>query len=139
MHSRVTKWALAVAGAGVLAASFALPAAAVEHHGKHHWRHHASYHHRYDRPWNVTARHRAPVVVAAPDPYTGPNAIVTAPNAVAATVVSMPFRVLGQVFPATGDTPLVLVGAPLHFAGQVAEFPFYAIGSAFGAPPHIVY
>jgi len=82
------------------------------------------------------------VVAAAPDPFHGPAAVVTAPNAAAATVVSLPFRAAGYVFPAYGNpgaNPLVLVGAPIHAAGMIAEFPFYVIGSAFGAPPNVMY
>ncbi len=139
MHVRVTKLAAIAGSAALLAMASTLPAAAANHGKVHRWRARHHYHHRYDRPLTVTARrHRAPVV-AAPDPYHGPAAIITGPNAVAATIVALPFRVAGSVFPAYGDSPLVLIGAPIHVAAQVAEFPFYAVGTVFGAPPNVVY
>lgn len=130
MHSKVVKLAPVVIGV-LVGAAFALPAAADVYHHRHHHFHHVAY--GNDRPWTV---HGHPVVAAEPDPYhNGPASIVTAPNAVAATVVGLPFRVAGTVFPYQGNSPLVVIGVPIHVAGQVAEFPFYAVGSAFGAPP----
>lgn len=129
MHSKV--WKLAHIAVGPLAvAMFALPAAADVYHHRHHHFHHVVYDN--DRPLTVHGHS----MVAEPDPYhNGSASIVTAPNAVAATVVGLPFRVAGSLFPYQGDTPLVVVGVPIHAAGTVAEFPFYVVGSAFGAPP----
>lgn len=134
MQPTISKLARIAAGAGVLAVafSFSLPAAAETHHAMH--RHH---HLAYGRPLTVTKRHHE--MVMAPDPFHGPAAIVTAPNAVAATIVSLPFRAAALIFPAYGNpatNPLVLIGAPVHAAGYVAEFPFFVVGSAFGAPPN---
>ena len=141
MYTRILKAAQIVAGAAVVVATvFTLPAAAAVHHGKAHHKHH---HHRaYDRPLTVSGRRYHQVIVAAPDPYHGPAAIITGPNAVAATVISLPFRAAAVVFPPYGDpgvNPLVLIGAPIHIAGEIAEFPSYAVGTVFGAPPHIFY
>ena len=141
MHVRILKAAQIAAGATlVLATAFTLPAAATVHHGKAQW--HRRHHHAYDRPLTVRGRRHHEFIVAAPDPYHGPAAIVTGPNAVAATIVSLPFRAAAVVFPPYGNpgaNPLVLIGAPIHVAGMIAELPFYAVGSAFGAPPQIVY
>ena len=140
MQSSLLKFALIAASAAVVAAAFALPASAEDgkvHMRKH--RHHHYMHYTNDRPLTVTGRrHRVPVAVQ-PDPYSGPNSLVTGPNAVAATIVGVPFLVVGSLFPAQGDSPLVLIGGPAHLAGQVAEFPFYAIGTIFGAPPNAAY
>lgn len=141
MQSGISKFAQIATGTAVLAMAFSLPAAANEHYG--HWRrHHHHYSQSYDRPLTVSKHRLREPVIATPDPFHGPAAIVTGPNAIAATIVSLPFRVAGAVFPAYGNpgvNPLVLVGAPIHAAGQVAEFPFYVVGSAFGAPPYVVY
>ena len=89
------------------------------------------------RPLTVQ-RHYAPapvVVTPAYDPYYGPKALITAPVAVAATLVALPFRMVNAVFPAHGDVgqnPLVMVGAPVHAAGQIAQLPFRAIQAPFG-------
>lgn len=130
MQTKTTKLALIAMIPAVLATALTLPAEARAYHHHHH---HYGYH-------SLTVRRAAPEpVVAAPDPFHGPGVIVTAPVAIAATIVSLPFRAVGSVFPATGNTPLVIIGAPVHFAGQVAQFPFYVVGSAFGAPPQITY
>ena len=141
MHAKILKAAqIAVGAALVLTTAMAMPAAAKTHHHSKHWRRH---HHRLnDRPLTVSGRRHHEFIVAAPNPYNGPAAIVTAPNAFAAEVVSLPFRAAAVVFPPVGNpavNPLVLIGAPIHFAGEVAEFPFYVVGSAFGAPPRIFY
>lgn len=129
MHSKLVKFAPLVAGA-LVGAAFALPAAAEVHHYRHRHFHHVAYDN--DRPLTVHGHS----MVAAPDPYhNGSASIVTAPNAVAATVVGLPFRVAGSLFPYQGNTPLVVIGAPIHVAGQIAESPFYVVGSTFGAPP----
>jgi hypothetical protein len=138
MQSRMFKLAQIAAGTAVLATAFTLPAAAEYHH--RHW--HRYNHEALDRPLVVTKHHHREAIVAAPNPYYGPAAIITGPNAIAATIVSLPFRAAGAVFPPYGDAvanPLVIVGAPVHAAGYIAEFPFYVVGSAFGAPPNIIY
>jgi hypothetical protein len=137
MQSRISRLAQIAASTAVFATAFTLPAAAEYHH--RHWHRH---HEAFDRPFTVSKHHNREAIVAAPNPYYGPAAIITAPNAVAATIVSLPFRAAAVVFPPYGNpgvNPLVLVGAPVHAAGYVAEFPFYVVGSAFGAPPNIVY
>jgi hypothetical protein len=137
MQSKQVKFAQIAMGVMALATVFALPAAAEAHHPR--WHHHWHQRYAYDRPLTVHG-HRHPVVVAAPpDPYSGPNVIVTGPNAVAATIVSLPFRAVNSIFPPTGDTPLVVIGAPAYAAAHVAEFPFYVVGTAFGAPPNVAY
>ncbi len=82
--------------------------------------------------------HREPVA-AAPDAFHGPAAIVTAPLAIAGTIVSLPFRAVEAVFPPRANDPRMLVGAPVHFAGQIAEFPFFVVNRAFGAPAPYYY
>lgn len=117
-------------------AAFALPAAAADGHRLRH-RHH---HHDAGRELVITRHYQPQPVIAAPDPYHGPAAVITGPVAFGSTVVSLPFRAANSVFPPYGDpsaNPLVIVGAPVHVLGQAAQFPFYAVGSAFGAPPII--
>lgn len=109
------------------------------HHHRHYY-HHEAY---SGRPLIVASHHRyySPAQ-ATNDPWRGPVPIITGPNYVAATIVSLPFRAANSIFPAYGDpatNPLILVGAPIHVAAQVAEFPFYAVGTVFGAPPALVY
>ncbi len=73
----------------------------------------------------------APVVVG----NTGPGTIVTGPLGFASNVVSLPFRAMNGIFPATGDisqNPLVLIGAPLHAIGDIVQVPFRVIGAPFG-------
>ncbi len=139
MQMKTLKLVQIVASAVVLTTAFGLPAAAKEHgHGHKMHRH---YHHAYDRPLTVS-KHRHPAPVVAADPFHGPAAIITGPNAIVATVVSLPFRAAEVVFPPVGNpaiNPLVLVGAPVHLAGEIAQFPFYVVGSVFGAPPRIFY
>ncbi len=78
----------------------------------------------------------APVVVTpAPVVNAGPGTIVTAPLGFASNVVSLPFRAMGGIFPATGDittNPLVLIGAPLRVVGDIVQLPFRIIGAPFG-------
>lgn len=78
-----------------------------------------------------------PAVVAVPAPVAnvGPGTIVTAPLGIASAIVSLPFRALNGIFPATGDVnanPLVVIGAPLRAAGDIAQIPFRIIGAPFG-------
>ena len=80
---------------------------------------------------------QAPVVVVpvAPVGNTGPGTIVTGPLGFASNVVSLPFRAVGGIFPATGDiatNPLVLIGAPLRVVGDIVQLPFRIIGEPFG-------
>ena len=98
-------------------------------------------HSRYSDRRPLTVRRRiaaaeAPVVVT-PQPAfnAGPGAIVTGPLGFASAVVSLPFRVIGGIFPASGDigtNPLVLIGAPLHAVGDIVQIPFRIIGAPFG-------
>jgi hypothetical protein len=78
----------------------------------------------------------APVVVTpAPVVNNGPGAIVTGPLGFASNVVSLPFQVVGGIFPANGDiasNPLVLIGAPLRAVGDIVQLPFRVIGAPFG-------
>jgi hypothetical protein len=71
----------------------------------------------------------------APDPFSGPAVIFTAPIAIAAAFASLPFRAAGEIFPPTAPDPRVVVGAPVHAIGQAVQMPFYVVGNAFGAPP----
>ena len=123
----------------VFATAFTLPAAAKDRYSEAHWR--RMHHHlAAGRPLTVTKRPYRESIVAAPNPFHGPAAIITAPVAIGATIVSLPFRAAGAVFPAYGNpavNPLVLVGVPVHVAGQVAQLPFYVVGSAFGAAPTV--
>ncbi len=132
MRTKTSKLAQVFAITAGLATAFALPAAA-EGYAHHHRHHHHALNYRH---LTVARAYAAPV---APDPYTGPAAIVTAPVAIVATFVSLPFRAAGAIFPYTGNSPLVVVGAPAHFAGQVVNFPFYVVGNAFGAAPTATY
>jgi len=122
MQTNKSKLAQVIAISAVAATAFALPANAYHHHHKHHHHHHAGMY--------------RPLTVAGPtaDPFNGPAAIVTAPVAILATAVSVPFRAANALFPATPSSPLVVIGAPAHFAGQVVNFPFWVVGNAFGAP-----
>lgn len=105
---------------------------------RHEVQHNAGYASR--RPLTVrrtVAAAEAPIVVApvAPVVNAGPGAVVTAPLGFASNVVSLPFQVLGGIFPATGDVasnPLILIGAPLRVVGDIVQLPFRIIGAPFG-------
>jgi hypothetical protein len=138
-------FSLAVASFATTAAVLLACSSGVQAHEYRYYHHHYYRHEAYnDRPLTVTKhRHRyyAPTVEAR-DPWRGPVPIITGPNYVAATIVSLPFRAANSIFPAYGDpatNPLILIGAPVHVAAQVAEFPFYAVGTVFGAPPPVIY
>jgi hypothetical protein len=134
MQSGITRIAQ-TATLTVFAAMLSLPAVAETHHWRARHHQQASY-----PPLTVTKRHEREAIVARPDPFHGPAAIVTAPNAAVATIVSLPFRAAALVFPPYGDparNPLILIGGPVHAAGYVAEFPFFVVGSAFGAAPNV--
>jgi hypothetical protein len=140
MQISTSKLTQAVAVAALLAGAYSLPAAAaVEHRDIHHSIAHRTHHPVYNTgDITVRARHREPVA-AAPDAFHGPAAIVTAPVAIAGTIVSLPFRVVEAVFPPHANDPRMLVGAPVHLAGQIAEFPFYVVNGAFGVPTPYYY
>lgn len=140
MQIRTSKLARAVAGAALLAGAYSLPAAAaVEHHDIHHRIVHRIHHPVGSNDITVRARANPEPVAAAPDAFHGPAAIVTAPVAIAGTIVSLPFRVVEAVFPPRADDPRIVIGAPVHLAGQIAEFPFFVVNGAFGAPPTYYY
>ncbi len=86
---------------------------------------------RADRP--LTVRHAAPVAPAY-NPYVGAKALVTAPLAIASTIVSLPFRVTDAIFARSAGTPFVIVGTPLHYAGRIAQAPFRLVEAPFGGP-----
>jgi hypothetical protein len=137
MQTRISKLAQAVTGVALLAGASSLPAAAaVQHRNIHH-----RIMHRIHYPVGAgdltvrTPAYREPVATA-PDAFHGPAAIITAPVAIAGTIVSLPFRMVEAVFPPRANDPRVLVGAPVHLAGQIAGFPFFAINRSFGAPSY---
>jgi hypothetical protein len=134
MQNRISKLAQAVAGVALLAGAYSLPAAAaVQYPDTHHRIVHRT-HHPVD--YNVVTVRKRPTpepVVVAPDAFhNGPATIITAPVAIAGTIVSVPFRMVEAVFPPRANDPRLLVGAPVHLAGQIAGFPFFAVNSAFG-------
>jgi hypothetical protein len=134
MRNHISKLALAVAGVVLVAGAYSLPAAAAEQYPYHHRVWHRIHHPAGNGDIVVrTGAHREPVA-AAPDAFHGPAAIITAPVAIAGTIVSLPFRFVEAIFPWHANDPRMVIGAPVHFAGQIAEFPFYAVNSAFGAP-----
>ena len=140
MQIYTSKLTQAVAGAALLAGAYSLPAAAaVEHRDIHHRIVHRTHH--PVETGDITVRARAPrePVAAAPDAFHGPAAIVTAPVAIAGTIVSLPFRVLEAVFPPSSNDPRMLVGVPVHFAGQIAGFPLFVVNGAFGVPSAYYY
>ena len=138
MQICTSKLTQAVVGAALLAGAYSLPAAAaVEHRYIHHRIWHRTHH--PVESGDITVRARPQPVAAAPDAFHGPAAIVTAPVAIAGTIVSLPFRVVEAVFPPRANDPRILVGAPVHFAGQIAEFPFFVLNSPFGVPTPYYY
>ena len=139
MQTPISKLAQAVAGAALLAGTYSLPAAA-QYPDAHHRIVHRTHHTVGANDITVRARpHREPVA-AAPDAFhNGPATIITAPVAIAGTIVSLPFRFVEAVFPPRTDDPRVLVGAPVHLAGQIAEFPFFAVNGAFGVQSNYYY
>ncbi len=140
MQIRTSKLTQAVAGAALLAGAYCLPAAAaVEHRDIHHRIAHRTHHPVDTNVITVRKRANREPVAAAPDAFHGPAAIVTAPVAIAGTIVSLPFRLVEAVFPPRANDPRMLVGAPVHLAGQIAEFPFFVVNGAFGVPPTYYY
>src|ERR1700739_4768239 len=94
MQTRISKLAQAVAGAALLAGAYSLPAAAAEQYSDVH--HHRIVHRTHYRAHNNTlmVKRRAypEPVAAAPDAFhNGPATIITAPVAIAGTIVSLPF------------------------------------------------
>jgi len=138
MQIRISKLAQIVAGAALIAGAYSLPAAAAEQYRHVHHRMIAHRTHHSVHSNDIIVRRRAypaPVAAAAPDAFhNGPATIITAPVAIAGTIVSLPFRAVEAVFPPRTNDPRVIVGAPVHLAGQIAEFPFFAINGAFGVP-----
>ncbi|MBV8471913.1 MAG: hypothetical protein JO107_04900 [Hyphomicrobiales bacterium] len=137
MQIRISKLAQAVTAAALLAGAYSLPAAATE---QYRYTHHRIVHRAHYLAHNndlIVRKRVYPVPVAvAPDAFhNGPATIITAPVAIAGTIVSLPFRLVEVVFPPVTNDPRVVVGAPVHFAGQIAEFPFYAVNHAFGVQP----
>ena len=135
MQTRISKLALVVAGAALLAGAYSLPTAAAEQYRYTH--HRIAHRTHYPVHGNdIVVRRRAysqPVAAAAPDAFhNGPATIITAPVAIAGTIVSLPFRMAEAVFPPRTNDPRVLVGGPVYAAGQVAGFPFFAVNRAFG-------
>jgi hypothetical protein len=137
MQTRISKLAQAVTGAALLAGAYSLPAAAaVQNPDIHHRIVHRVHHPVGNGDIYVRRRANPQPVAAAPDAFHGPAAIITAPVAIAGTIVSFPFRAFEAVFPPRANDPRVLVGAPLHLAGQIAGFPFFVINNAFGVPSY---
>ncbi len=139
MRTGISKLTQVIAGAALLSAAFALPASAVPYHHGHSRNAHRIHRQTAARPLTIRRYVAAPVVAPPPDPFHGPAAIITAPVTVAGMLVSVPFRIIGAVFPPQGNpshNPLVLVGAPVHAAGMIAQSPFYAIDSMFGVAPN---
>ncbi len=64
---------------------------------------------------------------------------MTAPIHAAGTLATLPFRAVNSVFPAQGNTPLVLVGAPVYVAGKLVELPFRIAEAPFGGPAPFQY
>jgi hypothetical protein len=136
MQIRISKLAQVVAGAALIAGAYSLPAAAAEQYRHVHHRMAYRTHHPVHSNDIIVRRRAYPApVAAAPDAFhNGPATIITAPVAIAGTIVSLPFRAVEAVFPPRTNDPRVIVGAPVHLAGQIAEFPFFAINGAFGVP-----
>jgi hypothetical protein len=134
MQNYISKLALAVAGVALLAGAYSLPAAAAEQYPYHHRVWHRIHHPAGNGDIVVRTGAHAVPVAAAHDAFHGPAAIITAPVAIAGTIVSLPFRFIEAAFPWHSNDPRVVVGAPVHFAGEIAGFPFFAVNSAFGVP-----
>jgi hypothetical protein len=135
MQTHISKLAQAVTGAALLAGAYSLPAAAdAQHRYIHHGIAHRVHHPVGAGDLMVRTPARREPVAPARDAFHGPAAIITAPVAIAGTIVSLPFRVVEAVFPPRANDPRLLVGAPVHLAGQIAEFPFFAINGDFGVP-----
>jgi hypothetical protein len=127
--------ACAVAGVALLAGTYSVPAAAdVQNSGVHHRIVRRTHSPAGSNDIIVRKRAYREPVAAAPDAFHGPAAIVTAPVAIAGTIVSVPFRLVETVFPPRANDPRVLIGAPVYAAGEIAEFPFFAVNSVFGVP-----
>ncbi|HEX4766027.1 MAG TPA: hypothetical protein VH414_07085 [Lichenihabitans sp.] len=103
--------------------------------------------HNYARPAGhyraLTVRRRRPVepeIAILPPPPAGPGVIVTGPIRAASAIVDLPFRILGDIFPAQGSVaanPLVLVGAPIQAAGRIAQVPFRIAEAPFEPAPAV--
>jgi hypothetical protein len=137
MKTPISKLAQAVAGVALLAGAYSLPASAAEQYRDiHHRIAHRTHYSVHNNDIIVRKRVYPETVAAAPDAFhNGPATIITAPVAIAGTIVSLPFRVVEAVFPPRPNDPRMLVGAPVHLAGQIAEFPFVSVNGAFGVQP----
>jgi len=112
--TRISKLTQAIAGAALLVGTFSLPAAADD----------------------LVVRTPAPAAPAR-DAFHGPAAVITAPVAVAGTIVHWPFAATESVFPPAANDPRMFVGAPVHLGGQIAGLPFYAVNTTlFGVPSY---
>jgi hypothetical protein len=138
MQTRISKLAQAVTGVALLAGAYSLPAAAAVQHRDIHHRIVHRIHHPVDNGDLIvrTPAYRQPVATAPDAFHDGPATIITAPVAIAGTIVSLPFRVVEVVFPPRANDPRMVVGAPVHLAGQIAGFPFFAVNGAFGVPSY---
>ena len=138
MSIRTTFRAGAIAALALGAAASLAPASARETMRHKHHRMHMTSRQTVYRPLTVAGQPMPGEIVAAPSPFSGPVPFISGPTAIAGTIVGLPFRALGTVFPAQGNfssNPLVVIGAPLHYVGQLAQLPFYGIGRAFGGNP----
>ena len=96
---------------------------------------------RYVRPTGhyraLTVRRQRvvePEVAAVPPPPAGPGVIVAGPVRAASEIADIPFRILGDIFPAQGNVaanPFVLVGAPIQAARRIAQIPFRIVEAPF--------
>jgi hypothetical protein len=134
MQTRISKLAQAVAGVALIVGAYSVPAAAAEQYRDvHHRIAHRTHHPVRSNDLYVRKRVNPEPVAAAPDAFhNGPATIITAPVAIAGTIVSLPFRAVAAVFPPNPNDPRVVVGGPVYVAGQIAGFPFFAINGAFG-------
>jgi len=133
MQTRVSKLAQAAASVALLVGGYSLPAAAAEQYRNIHHVAHQTHHQVHSNDIIVRRRVQPEPVAAGPDAFhNGPATIITAPVAIAGTIVSVPFRVAEAIFPPHPNDPRILVGGPVYVAGQIAGFPFFAINGAFG-------
>jgi len=135
-----SRLACALAGVALFAGAYGVPTAAdAQNSDAAAYRLRHPTHHVVGRNDVIVRRRAEPVVAAAPDPFHGPFPIITAPVAVAGTVVSLPFRAVETVFPPSANDPRVVVGAPVYAAQQIAVVPFVAVNCAFGVQPTYYY
>lgn len=128
-----SRLAYAVAGVALFAGALSAPTAANAQNSDYYRYHMHRAHHVASRSDVIVSAHTAP------DPFHGPLPIVTAPVAIAGTIVSLPFRFVETIFPPSANDPRVLIGAPVYAAQQIAEFPFVVVNGAFGVQPAYYY